>query len=1353
MRRFVKAALQALAGAAACAALCLLAAFLLVQTSWFHEKVRQRMVHEIENATGGRVEMGSFDFDWRAMSVSIRNLTIHGTEKPEEPPLFRAGLIRLGLKLISFFEERVDLESVFVERPQVNLIVYADGHTNVPHPRATGKPHPPALETVLDLAIKRVNVVDGVIQAGIRRLPLDFRGENLRAAIVYQRQPARYEADLSFRDLDLKAGGRAALAIQVDAHLALLHDRIEIRRARFATGASWLYVTGAAGRLASPEVRLEYAARVNVKDVAAGLDVGPIEHRGVVALDGRATISREAGYAVSGKLRAGGLVLQTGGIRIEDIRADSAFAARPGRVTLDRLAIAALGGHFDGRAEIADFRDFLVVGAASGFSIEQMKLIREVRRVAWDGSASGPLRLSAQVRNRRLAGLLVNANLAIAPGPGPDPIQGVVDLTYDLAAGEVSFGPSRLATKLSRVSFSGVLGRKLNATIETTDLEDARPAIAMFSALAPPEMPVKLVNGTASFRGAVTGPLSSPVVDGHVAATSFVVAGRRFDHAEADVVVSQSGLAAHKASLARLGMRASADLQIGLRDWQLAEDAPVSGRLAVGAPHLADVLAAAGVAAPFAVTTGDLSLSVELEGTVRAPAVSGHARAVKLIAAGQPLDRVAGDVRYSRNRLDLLNAQFAYGASKAQISGSYDHPEGNWRVGRLQFDLSSAGVDLTQIKAMEENVPGIQGRIETQLAGEVTITDRGFKPGVVNGRVSLSGFGVSGQQLGSLVLTAATRGQMLDARIEGSLAGSAITGAGTCALEGDYAARGRIDFTPLQFSELLARFHPPKSGEPLPFSGFTAGSIDFSGSAASNQSWRASITLPSFELRAATTPAAAAKAAAAKTEAAKAEAAKDSGLVLRNAGPVVMDVDAKGLRVRQARFEARDTNLEASGRIGFGLKNPWDLRLQGGVNLKLLEDFESHMYSSGALTLDVSVRGALASPEIYGRVDVKNASFSIVDIPNGVENANGTIFLYRDRAMIDTLTAQSGGGRVDIGGFVGLAGETTFHIQAKATGVRVRYPEGVSSTATGTVTFTGTPERSLLAGELTVTRVGLSLSSDLGSMLARTAQPLQIPLDPNRFRQGLRFDVHIVTAPQVRVETNVSKDLQASADLRLRGDDARPLLLGRVLINQGQVNFFGTQYSINSGQILFVNATKVEPTMDLSLETRVRGVNVTLHISGPMEKLNMSYTSDPPLPFSDVLALLTTGREPGQVSSTMPTASALVGQSYQSAGTSALLGEAIGSPLTGRLQRFFGVSRLKINPLVTGLTTSNAAAQITVEQNISSNLTFTYISDLSRAQAQTIQMEWDFTPNWSGLAVREDNGMFGIDFLYKKQIK
>jgi translocation and assembly module TamB len=1338
MRRTFKIALYTLGGLAAAAVVCAVAALIVIQSAWFHEKVRQRMVREIEDATGGRVELGSFDFDWHTMTVTVRNLVIHGTEGPKEAPFARVDLVRVELKVISALEKRVDLLSALVERPQVNVIVYADGHTNVPQPKAARKPQRDAIESVLDLAIKRFNLVDGVVQAGIRRIPLTVRGENLRAAVVYQAAPARYEGDVTFRDLDVKLGARPALPIEVDTHWALLRDRLEIQRARFGLGESWVYVSGVADRApGAQQLRLDYSARLGVKDVTPGLDLGPLGHRGTLSLAGHATIGDGSQYAVSGKLRAGGLVVESGGIRIEDIRAESAFTAAPGRVTLNDLAVAALGGRFGGRVEIADFRHFLVEGVANGFSLQQMKLIREVRRVAWDGIASGPVRLSADVGNRRLEKLTLEARLDIAPGTGPNPIQGLIDLSYNLPAREMDFGSSNLATKFSHVGFSGVLGRRLNVALDTTNLEDAQTAIAMFSAGPASEMPVKLVNGTAAFQGAVTGPLDDPAIEGHVKVTNFVAAGRQIDRAEADVAVASTGLAARHATVARLGMRAAGDLRVDFHDWKPADSSPLSGNVALRSPHLADVLSAAG-AAPSDVTTGDLSLNLELGGTLGAPVASGHAQALKVVAAGQPIDRVEGDLRYSATQLDLLNARFTSGAGKVQLSGSYDHPQGTWRQGRLRFEVNTRGIDLAQVKGAAERVPGIEGKIEAQAAGEITFTAAGFQPAVFNGRAGLRDFGVSGERLGNLALTATTHGHALDAKLEGSLVGSTVSGTSAWTLEGDYPAHGRIDFSPLQFSTLIARFHPKKGGETFPFEGFAAGSVEFSGSASNLQSWRATVNLPSLEIR--PSPRLVAEAQA-------------PGLTLRSAGPVSMDVDTKGVHVRQAHFQAKDTDVNVSGHLTFGARSPWDLRLQGGVNLALLEDFESRMYASGSVGLDVSLRGELANPEVYGRIDLKNASFSLVDFPNGFENTNGVILLYRDRATIETLTAQSGGGRIDVTGFISLADGIAFHLQAKTTNVRVRYPQGISSTSNGSVTFTGTPESSLLSGSATVTRVGLSLQSDLGSMLATSAQPVQAPLEPSRFRQGLRFDLHIVTAPQVRVETNVAKDVEVNADLRLRGDDARPVLLGRVLLNQGQVNFFGTQYAINSGQVLFVNATKIEPTMNLSLETRVRGVSVTLHISGPMDKLNMSYTSDPPLPFSDVLALLTTGREPGQLGGTTPTASALVGQTYQQGGASALLSQAIGSPLTGRLQRFFGVSRLKINPLVTGLTTSNAAAQITLEQNITNNLTFTYISDLSRAQAQTIQVEWDFTPNWSALAVREENGLFGIDFLYKKQIK
>jgi translocation and assembly module TamB len=1339
VRRAIRIALYALAGLAAGVIVCVAAALILIQTSWFHEKVRQRMVAEIENATGGRVELGSFRFDWRTLTASVRNLAIHGTEGPGEAPLFRADLIRVGLKVVSVLEKKVDLESVFVERPQVNVIVYADGHTNVPQPKVLRKLRRNPIETVLDLAIKRFNLAHGTIQAQMRRLPLNVRGENLRAQIFYQTAPASYEGNISFRDLDVKAGGRPALPIEVDARLALLPDRIEIRQARFASGRSSLSVAGVAEHFSSPQLSLDYSGRIEIKDVTQGVDLGPLAHRGAVALDGRATISGEAGYSFAGKLRASGLVVEQGGIRIEDVRADSAFAAAGGRVALTGLTLAALGGRFDGRAELVDFWKFELDGTAHDFSLQEMKLIHEVRSVPWDGAASGTLSARGEVRNRRLAQLVVNTRLDLTPTPGPNPVQGLVDLTYDHAAREIAFGASNVATKYSRLSFSGVLGQKLKVSAETTNLDDVEPAIAMVSAGPAPTMPVKIAGGMAGFQGAVVGPLSNPTVEGHAEATNVEWSGRRIDRAEADVVVAQTGVLLHNAKLSRLGVRVSGDAEVGFQDWKLADAAPVSAQLALRSPHLADLFEAAGVTPPLEAASGDVSARIVATGTVGAPVITGHLQAVKLVAGGQSADRAEADVRYTATQLDVENAQLAYGTSKARLSGSFEHPAGDWRHGHLRFAVTSPGLNLAQVKAVEERVPGIEGRLETQMTGEATIAPTGFRPSGLNGWVNVQGLALNGEPLGSLALKAATQGQVVDARLEGKLAGSEVTGTSAWTLGGNYPAHGRIEFTALQFSTLLARLRGQTEGARPPFSGFAAGSIDFSGSALDRQSWRAAVNLPSVEIRPAAN---------------LAPAAKTAELSLRNVGPVVVEVDSKGAQVAQAHFQAKDTDLNVTGRIGVGAKSPWDVRVRGGVNLTLLQDFASRMYSSGSLALDVSVRGELANPGIYGRVELKNASINFVDFPNGIDNANGTILLYRDRATIETLTARSGGGKVDVTGFVSLAGVTTFHLQAKAADVRVRYPAGISSTVNAELAFTGTAERSLLGGTVTITRVGFNLESDLGTMLAQSAQPIQTPLQPNPFLQGLRLSVHIVTAPQARFETQLTKDVEATADLRLRGDATRPVLLGRVLVNQGQVNFFGNQYTINSGQILFSNTTRIEPSVNLSLETRVRGIDVTLQISGPADKLNMSYTSDPPLPFSDVLALLTTGREPGQYSATTPTASALVGQSYQQGGgASALLSQAISSPLTGRLQRFFGVSRLKINPLVTGLTTSNAAAQITLEQNITSNLTFTYITDLSRAQAQTIQMEWDFTPNWSAVAVREENGLFGIDFLYRKQIK
>ena len=54
----------------------------------------------------------------------------------------------------------------------------------------------------------------------------------------------------------------------------------------------------------------------------------------------------------------------------------------------------------------------------------------------------------------------------------------------------------------------------------------------------------------------------------------------------------------------------------------------------------------------------------------------------------------------------------------------------------------------------------------------------------------------------------------------------------------------------------------------------------------------------------------------------------------------------------------------------------------------------------------------------------------------------------------------------------------------------------------------------------------------------------------------------------------------------LRGSPIRPVLLGTLSINQGEVQTFSsTKYTINRGDIRFLNPIKIEPTIDMDLET------------------------------------------------------------------------------------------------------------------------------------------------------------------------
>jgi translocation and assembly module TamB len=97
----------------------------------------------------------------------------------------------------------------------------------------------------------------------------------------------------------------------------------------------------------------------------------------------------------------------------------------------------------------------------------------------------------------------------------------------------------------------------------------------------------------------------------------------------------------------------------------------------------------------------------------------------------------------------------------------------------------------------------------------------------------------------------------------------------------------------------------------------------------------------------------------------------------------------------------------------------------------------------------------------------------------------------------------------------------------------------------------------------------------------------------------------------------------------------------------------------------------------------------------------------------------------------------------------------LNATLNNRSQRLFGISRIKIDPqgLNTETTPTRSAPAVTIEQQVSNNLTLTYTTEVSQTSQQIIQGEYNVTHNISILAVRDQNGVVSFDVRLRQRRK
>ena len=417
------------------------------------------------------------------------------------------------------------------------------------------------------------------------------------------------------------------------------------------------------------------------------------------------------------------------------------------------------------------------------------------------------------------------------------------------------------------------------------------------------------------------------------------------------------------------------------------------------------------------------------------------------------------------------------------------------------------------------------------------------------------------------------------------------------------------------------------------------------------------------------------------------------------------------------------------------------LLLLGTVNLRLAQLFDPDLTSSGQLKFNINSYGATHDPNVQGQIEILDANIATGDLPVGLQHGNGVLSLTRDRLNISKFEGIVGSGVVNALGGVLYRPNLQFDLGLSAKEIRLLYPQGVRESVNANIRLAGTPENAILGGTVDLTDLSFTPAFDLTNFIDQFTGGVSPPPTGGMI-QNIQLNLAVHSSNNVNLVSR-TLSINGTANLQVRGTAARPVILGRINLDGGDLIFNGDRFILNGGTIQFVNPSQTQPVVNVALTTTVQDYSINLRFSGPVDQLHTEYASDPALPAADIINLLAFGK------TTEANAANPATPANQQAAS--LVASQVSSQVTSRVSKAAGISQLSIDPVLAGGSTQGPpGANITIQQRVTGNLFVTFSSNLASTQNQTIMGQYQLSPRVAVSATRDQNGGFGLDTTIKK---
>ncbi len=481
-----------------------------------------------------------------------------------------------------------------------------------------------------------------------------------------------------------------------------------------------------------------------------------------------------------------------------------------------------------------------------------------------------------------------------------------------------------------------------------------------------------------------------------------------------------------------------------------------------------------------------------------------------------------------------------------------------------------------------------------------------------------------------------------------------------------------------------------------------------------------------------------------------------------NDGPMELTIDQRVIGIDRMLLAGDGTALDVSGTVDLA-NDTLGVTLAGDANLDILDLFVDDLRGSGTAAVQARVEGPIAEPVLIGQATLFNGRIRHLALPHGVDALNGRIAFEPGAIRFDDVGASMAGGQVTIGGRVGLNSFRPDELGVTVSGQEMqwRYLEGSRSLIDAEVVLRGTARAPVLSGRIDVRDAVLPDGSEMGTELFGSAEETvdAALVETESAGVPLALDVRIVAPSSLRMTSNAMR-VVASADLTLQGTLDQPLLFGSAEIDSGETFFEGNRYRLNYGTIGFANPTRIEPYINIEVETDVRvpgqTYRVTVRATGtldPSDPLVLTFSSDPPLPEVDVLGMLMGDvRDPRSADLRAARAPELAQQQRMQAALARLFTRQLSSPVGRVVEESFGVDTFQITPSLGDPSFQQSAqfeptARLLIGQQLSGRAHLTLSRAVTGAnRGLLVVLEYDQSDRMSWILSQNEDRTYALDF-------